>query len=384
MSDTLPKGWKWVKLGEIAEIKGGKRLPKGILLTTKKTPYPYIRITDFKGHKIDLSNIMYVDEDTRKVISKYTVNKQDIILSTVGTFGLCAIVPNELDNANLTENCVKFVFDKTKIDTNFLYYHLISPDTQELIKSLDVGSTQPKLPIYNIQKIDILLPPIHEQKAIAEVLSSLDDKIDLLHRQNKTLEEMAMTLFRQWFIEPTKDGLPEGWEIGKFGENLKIVYGKNLPTSKLKDSGYPVFGGNGKIGYYTEYMYEESQVLISCRGEASGKVNISDPKSYITNNSFVLERTINENISFEYLKYYCLNYDFTQFVTGSVQPQITIEELNNAEILIPPSILINKFSKIISNFETKIFSNKAQIQTLEKLRDTLLPKLMSGEVRVKV
>jgi len=383
MSDTLPKGWKWVKLGEIAEIKGGKRLPKGILLTTKKTPYPYIRITDFKGHKIDLSNIMYVDEDTRKVISKYTVNKQDIILSTVGTFGLCAIVPNELDNANLTENCVKFVFDKTKIDTNFLYYHLISPDTQELIKSLDVGSTQPKLPIYNIQKIDILLPPIHEQKAIAEVLSSLDDKIDLLHRQNKTLEEMAMTLFRQWFIEPTKDGLPEGWEIGKFGENLKIVYGKNLPTSKLKDSGYPVFGANGKIGYYIEYMYEEPQVLISCRGTA-GKVNISDPKSYITNNSFVLERTINENISFEYLKYYCLNYDFTQFVTGSVQPQITIEELNNAEILIPPSILINKFSKIISNFETKIFSNKAQIQTLEKLRDTLLPKLMSGEVRVKV
>ena len=383
MSDTLPKGWKWVKLGEIAEIKGGKRLPKGILLTTKKTPYPYIRITDFKGHKIDLSNIMYVDEDTRKVISKYTVNKHDIILSIVGTFGLCAIVPNELDNANLTENCVKFVFDKTKIDTNFLYYHLISPDTQELIKSLDVGSTQPKLPIYNIQKIDILLPPIHEQKAIAEVLSSLDDKIDLLHRQNKTLEEMAMTLFRQWFIEPTKDGLPEGWEIGKFGENLKIVYGKNLPTSKLKDSGYPVFGANGKIGYYIEYMYEEPQVLISCRGTA-GKVNISDPKSYITNNSFVLERTINENISFEYLKYYCLNYDFTQFVTGSVQPQITIEELNNAEILIPPSILINKFSKIISNFETKIFSNKAQIQTLEKLRDTLLPKLMSGEVRVKV
>jgi len=383
MSDTLPKGWKWVKLGEIAEIKGGKRLPKGILLTTKKTPYPYIRITDFKGHKIDLSNIMYVDEDTRKVISKYTVNKQDIILSIVGTFGLCAIVPNELDNANLTENCVKFVFDKTKIDTNFLYYHLISPDTQELIKSLDIGSTQPKLPIYNIQKIDILLPPIHEQKAIAEVLSSLDDKIDLLHRQNKTLEEMAMTLFRQWFIEPTKDGLPEGWEIGKFGENLKIVYGKNLPTSKLKDSGYPVFGANGKIGYYIEYMYEEPQVLISCRGTA-GKVNISDPKSYITNNSFVLERTINENISFEYLKYYCLNYDFTQFVTGSVQPQITIEELNNAEILIPPSILINKFSKIISNFETKIFSNKAQIQTLEKLRDTLLPKLMSGEVRVKV
>jgi type I restriction enzyme S subunit len=95
-------------------------------------------------------------------------------------------------------------------------------------------------------------------------------------------------------------------------------------------------------------------------------VNISDPKSYITNNSFVLERTINENISFEYLKYYCLNYDFTQFVTGSVQPQITIiEELNNAEILIPPSILINKFSKIISNFETKFSQIKLRSKPLK-------------------
>ena len=198
--------WRECKLGEIAEVKGGKRLPKGELLITDKTSHPYIRITDFNGHKINLSAIQYVTEEVQKSISRYIVNKQDIILSIVGTIGLCAKIPDELDNANLTENCVKLVFDKNKIDTNFLYYHLVSPDTQDLIGGLDVGSTQPKLPIYNVQKIDISLPALEEQKAIAEVLSSLDDKIDLLRRQNKTLEDLAQTLFRQWFVEEADEG----------------------------------------------------------------------------------------------------------------------------------------------------------------------------------
>ena len=344
--------WKEIELERIVNFYNGK-----------KRPYIKGNIPVFGGNGIlDYCN-------------SFNSQGESIIIGRVGEY--CGNVNYYNGFCWISDNAI-LVKAKEELNVKYLYYCLINVKLREF----QVGSSQPLITQEILKDIIIPLPPLPKQKAIAEVLSSLDDKIELLHRQNKTLEEMAMTLFRQWFIEPTKDGLPEGWEIGKFEENLKIVYGKNLPTSKLKDSGYPVFGGNGKIGYYTEYMYEESQVLISCRGEASGKVNISDPKSYITNNSLVLERTINKNISFEYLKYYCLNYDFTQFVTGSVQPQITIEELNNAEILIPPSILINKFSKIISNFETKIFSNKTQIQTLEKIRDTLLPKLMSGEAKI--
>jgi len=346
--------WKEIELERIVNFYNGK-----------KRPYIKGNIPVFGGNGIlDYCN-------------SFNSQGESIIIGRVGEY--CGNVNYYNGFCWISDNAI-LVKAKEELNVKYLYYCLINVKLREF----QVGSSQPLITQEILKNIIIPLPPLPEQKAIAEVLSSIDDKIDLLHRQNKTLEEMAMTLFRQWFIEPTKDGLPKGWEIGKFEENLKIVYGKNLLTSKLKDSGYPVFGGNGKIGYYTEYMYEESQVLISCRGEASGKVNISDPKSYITNNSLILERAKNKNISFEYLKYYCLNYDFTQFVTGSAQPQITIEELNNAEILIPPSILINKFSKIISNFETKIFSNKIQIQTLEKLRDTLLPKLMSGEVRVKV
>ena len=376
MSEKIPKGWKWVKLGDAVIINPNETLKKGVI--AKKVPmealHPFTKKVKFFVFEKYNGGVKFKNGDT--LVARITPSLEN---------GKTVYV-DLLDDDEIGFGSTEFIVLREKsgiTDKQFIYYFAISNDFRDIaIKSMTGSSGRQRVQNEVVKEFEFPLPPLPEQKAIAEVLSSIDDKIDLLHRQNKTLEEMAMTLFRQWFIEPTKDGLPEGWEIGKFEENLKIVYGKNLLTSKLKDSGYPVFGGNGKIGYYTEYMYEESQVLISCRGEASGKVNISDPKSYITNNSLILERAKNKNISFEYLKYYCLNYDFTQFVTGSAQPQITIEELNNSEILIPPSILINKFSKIISNFETKIFSNKIQIQTLEKLRDTLLPKLMSGDVRI--
>ena len=133
--------WGEVKLDEIADVKGGKRLPKGKLLTTNKTNHPYIRITDFDGFKINFDNIQYVEDDVQLSIARYIVNSGDIILSNVGTLGLSAIVPPELDNANLTENCVKILLNQDEVDNSFLYYQLISPDMQDLIIGLDVGST---------------------------------------------------------------------------------------------------------------------------------------------------------------------------------------------------------------------------------------------------
>ena len=132
----------------------------------------------------------------------------DLVISIVGTLGLCAIIPQELDKANLTENCAKIHILENHIDKLFLYYYLIGKDTQDTISGFDVGSTQPKLPLYNIQNIEILLPPLPEQRAIAAVLSSLDDKIDLLNRQNKTLEGLAETLWRKMFITDAN----ESWE----------------------------------------------------------------------------------------------------------------------------------------------------------------------------
>ncbi|MDK2069201.1 restriction endonuclease subunit S [Aliarcobacter butzleri] len=391
--------WKECKLGDFAEIKGGKRLPKGELLVTEKTPHPYIRITDFNGHKINLSAIQYVTEEVQKSISRYIVNKQDIIISNVGTIGLCAKIPDELDNANLTENCIKLVFDKNKIDTNFLYYHLISPDTQDLISGLDVGSTQPKLPIYNIEKIDISLPPLEEQKAIAEILSSLDDKIDLLHRQNQTLESLAQTLFRQWFIEEAK----EEWEektLSYFGD---IICGKtpsksnsqyfdgNVPFIKIPD-----MHGNTFIFKTTDTLSEigkESQknktlppksICVSCIATVGlVSMNIIESQTNQQINSIIPNKDIYRYFIYLFMQ---SSYDLLHAMAsgGTATLNLNTGDFSKMEILKPDDETLKIFHQVIEPTFDKIFINSKQIQTLENLRDTLLPKLLSGEVRVKI
>ena len=146
------KEWKEYRLGDIATIKGGKRLPKGINLIDVPNNHPYIRVRDL-GHEktLELNSFYeYVDDETQKFISKYIVNAGDIIISIVGTIGLIGIVGDTLDNANLTENCVKVV-DISNLEKEYLYYFLISIYGQSEIKKGIVGAVQLKLPIKNIQ-----------------------------------------------------------------------------------------------------------------------------------------------------------------------------------------------------------------------------------------
>ncbi|MGL2992055.1 restriction endonuclease subunit S [Acinetobacter nosocomialis] len=314
------------------------------------------------------------EEEYLKIVKP--LDESTILISINGTIGNVAKYQGEL--CALGKSACYINLDTNLVNRDFFYYECLSDNFQSHLENVATGTTIPNVPLKGIRAYKFKLPPLPEQKAIASVLSSLDDKIDLLHCQSKTLEAMAETLFRQWFIEEAK----EDWEISPLGDVVKIAYGKNLPTSKLLDSGYPVFGGNGQIGFYDRFLYSEPQVLVSCRGEASGKVNISLPNSFVTNNSLILERKEN-GISFEYLKFYALAYDFSLHVSGSAQPQITIDGLFNAEFKWPPLDLVESFTEVVRPLEDKRLTNYIQVQTLENLRDTLLPKLMSGEVRVQ-
>ena len=176
-------------LEEFAEVKGGKRLPKGVNLQTIPNSHPYIRIRDLGSSKIlDLnSSYEYVDDETQKTIARYIVNEGDILISIVGTIGLIGIVGKTLDKANLTENCVKLV-NINGIDREYLYYYLISKLGQDEISKGTVGSVQPKLPIKNIQKIVIQHPEsIDLQKKIASILRSIDEKISINNQINNNL-----------------------------------------------------------------------------------------------------------------------------------------------------------------------------------------------------
>ena len=169
---------KYRPLSTFANVKGGKRLPKGKNLTSTRTAFPYIRVRDLgEGKVLELTpNFEYINAETRDKISHYTVNTNDLIISIVGTIGLIAIIGESLDGANLTENCAKLI-NIHGLDKDFLYYYLMSGDGQNAIRSATVGAVQAKLPLKNILSLPIPDVPILKQYAIAEILSAFDARI---------------------------------------------------------------------------------------------------------------------------------------------------------------------------------------------------------------
>lgn len=367
--------WKECRLGEHVLINHRS--------IDENYPYKEIEYLDTssitRGRIDSLQHLTLADAPSR---AKRIVRDNDIVLSMVRPIQRHYGYLRKTEPNTVASTGFIVLTSQESIDSYFLYLFLTQDDITEYLDVVAEGSTSayPAFTPDVVESLPVRLPPIPEQRAIAGVLSSLDDKIDLLHRQNKTLEEIAEALWRKMFVEEVDPGQKKE----KLGDVVKIIYGKNLPTSELTESGYPVFGANGQIGYCQEYLYASPQVLISCRGEASGKVNFSCSFAFITNNSLVLEIPINSVLKYEFLKYWALHTDFTLYVTGSAQPQITIEELKMAEIDMPSEKKISHFCAIVATYEDKRIHNDKQIANLVKLRDTLLPRLMSGQVRVRI
>ena len=193
--ENLPEGWRMGKLGDLADIKGGKRLPKGEELQIEKSSHPYIKVADMSNYKYMILNneILYVSDDIQKYIHQYIVNTDDIILSIVGTIGNVNVIDESLNGANLTENCVKLV-NLRCISNSYLYSFLVSKEGKSIIEQSIVGGVQGKLPIYNIEKMELLIP---SEKAIKDFnlrMNIIDTYIKIRLKENKKLTELQSLL----------------------------------------------------------------------------------------------------------------------------------------------------------------------------------------------
>lgn len=244
-----------------------------------------------------------------------------------------------------------------------------------LLLASATGSTFPNVSRDQLYGLEIFVPPLEEQKAIASVLSSLDDKIDLLHRQNRTLEAMAETLFRQWFVEEAQD-----WKDGILGDVLELIYGKALKEDLRTGSGYPVVGSSGIVGHHAEYLVEGPGIVIGRKGTL-GKVTYLFENFFPIDTTYYIKSQVNSaGMLYEYFLLKTLSFENSDSAVPGLNRDIALSE----EIKIPPQNLIEEFNDICAGFFSKMKVNINQIRTLETLRDSLLPKLMSGEVRVTV
>lgn len=368
--------WQEVRLGDVCDVKGGKRLPKGVNLVTIKNTHPYIRVRDLgQGKRLQLNqNYEYVDDETQKIISHYIVSEDDVLISIVGTIGLIGIVGNSLNNANLTENCVKLI-NLRGIDKDFLYYFLISNSGQDAIKQGTVGAVQAKLPIKNIQTIQILLPPLDIQKKIAGVLGALDDKIELNNRINNNLEQQAQALFKQYF----PDIISGNKTIGDY---LSPKRGKNLLSKDAVIGVVPVIaGGLSPATYHNRANTAAPVITISASGANAGYVNLWHIPVWSSDSSFI-DTSITPYVYFWYIVLKIRQQEIFEAQTGSAQPHIYPQHIENMPIKEINLGLVKKYNEDATPLYMLIGHNQQENTRLVALRDALLPKLMSGEIDV--
>lgn len=361
--------WNTYKLGEICDIRDGthdspKEVQEGKKLITSK---------HIKFGKIDFSSAYEISiEDYKNVNKRSKVDKYDILFSMIGTIAETVIVDFEPDFA--IKNVGLFKTKNNHQLAKWIYYYLKSNDAKAEIEACLKGTTQQYITLGDLRNFPIQLPTFLEIDAITEVLSSLDDKIDLLQRQNKTLEEIAETLFRQWFVEDTSASETT------IGEITKITSGKSLHRSQFLEKGtYPIYGSNGIIGWTDNYTFDEN-LIITGRVGTLGTVKIIDEKCWISDNVLIIKP--NSEL-YKYPIYFSMkDYDFESLNVGSTQPLLTQGELNKQLVVILDEYKLLSFKQYFDELFNKIKLNLTQIQQLETLRDTLLPKLMSGDVRV--
>ena len=383
------KGWRECKLGDVVDIIPGFAF-KSQHFSDYIGDAKVIKITDILPPVIDINNSMFVNLSAydKKKLEKYIIKKKDFVVAMTGaTIGKIGRMQTD-EIAYINQRVATFRAKENTI-SDFVYYLINCPEFQAFIQNnIDSNSDQENISATSISRFPILLPPLPEQKAITAVLSSLDDKIDLLHRQNKTLEAMAETLFRQWFVEPCKNGLPEGWEEKSLGDVAEIKAGGDKPKvfSEIKTSicNVPVFSNGidneGLYGYTDNPKISVESITISARGTIGYVCLRQEPYVPIVR---LISIAPNEDlVSSKFLYLWAKSQIISG--TGTTQQQLTVPDLSRSKLIIPSYDVMRIFTMYIDVFFNKLNFNKSQIRTLEKLRDLLLPKLMSGEVRVKV
>ena len=359
--------WKECRLGDVAKFSYGT-MPKKEKLDTGIYP-------TFSGYKYQY---LYPEINCKK-------NDVIVVARGVGGTGDVKIVREDCYLTNLS---IKIDLNNLIVDNKFFYYNYFL----ETLRYLDSGSAQSQITITDLSNEYISLPPLEEQKAIAEILSSLDDKIDLLHRQNQTLESLAQTLFRQWFIEEAK----EEWEIGKLPDEFDFTMGLSPSGSTYNEeqNGMPMFQGNADFEFrfpsnrvYTtdpKRIAERFDTLISVRAPV-GAQNMAKEKCCIGRGVASFRYKFDNSFyTYTYYKMHSLMEEIKQFnETGTVFGSIGKSDFEAIEIAKPPFEYVAKFQNEVKSIDDKIILNCEQIKSLENLRDTLLLKLLSGEIKIK-
>lgn len=383
--------WKECKLSEIMDLIGGGT-PK-----TSNPDYwggdiPWISVKDFNGER------RYVG-DTEKKITKLglensstkILSKGDIIISARGTVGELAIIPSDMA---FNQSCYG-LRAKDFVDSCFLYYLL--KQSVNILKHNTHGSVFDTITRETFENISVKLPPLPTQQKIAAILSSLDDKIELNNKINTNLEQEAQALFKNWFVdfEPFGGKMPEGWKVGKLSDIAEITMGQSPDGKSYNENGEGTVFYQGRAEFGTRFptrrlftkepkrIAKKFDTLMSVRAPV-GDTNIANEDCCIGRGLAAIHSKDNHQ-SFVHYTVLALRSQLDIFNgEGTVFGCINRDALNNMEIVIPAKNELDKFEKIVASLDADIYNRSEENDRLKNIRDTLLPKLMNGEIEVGI
>ena len=391
--------WRDVVLDDIVDIIPGYAFKSQHF--SESGDMPVIKITDISPPFIDIENAMQVDLSSYDKIrlEKYVIKKGDFVIAMTGaTIGKIGRL-NKDARALLNQRVAK-ISPKLGIDHDFVYYSIQGNEFQNFIQNnIDSNSAQENISGSSIGRYPIDLPSLTEQRTIASVLSSLDDKIGLLRRQNQTLEAIAKTLFRQWFVEEAD----EYWNIEKIGNFVKTnisCIDKRYPfqTIKYLDTGNLYAGEIAELQTMAlsdapsraKRLVTHNDILISTVRPDQKHYGIfkRPPKDLVVSTGFCVVTSVKVDPHFIYLL--LTTNEMTEYLhsiaegSTSTYPSLKPSDIENLEFQLPPKKVLDRFVGYAEKAWEKIDKNYIKIRNIEKARDTLLPKLMNGEVRIKL
>ena len=406
MMRKLPKDWtiknhkiKHLPI-EIIDGDRSKRYPKRSEF--QKTGVLFLNTANIVQNRLDITEANFVSLEKFNEIRKGRLQKFDIVITTRGSIGKVALFnlnpPEGLINAQML---ILRAHDKV-IDPKFLFYQICGDDFQAKLRNFASGSAQPQIPIMDLKEIEIRVPPLPTQRKIAAILSAYDDLIENNTRRIKILEDMAQTLYQEWFVnfrfpghenvpmvESPLGPIPQGWEVKNFGEVTLNFDRQRRPLSgKIRSTmqgEYPYYGAAKVLDHINDYLFDGRYLLIGEDGsvvteEGKPVLQLVTGKFWVNNHTHVIQGKAPISTNFLYL--FMSNVVILGYVTGAAQPKINQQNLNRIPVILPPQSLLEKFNQMIEpNFE-KTTTLNLKNANLHQTRAFLLPKLISGEINV--
>lgn len=410
----MASSWREARVEDIAAPKrnaivGG---PFGSNLVQKDyvdDGVPVIRGQNLSGRWVS-GDFAYVTLDKAEELSANLAHPRDIIFTQRGTIGQVAVLPlGGFDRYLVSQSQMKLSVNEEIADPLFYYYVFRSGPQQEYVRQHAIQTGVPHTNLSILRATPIPLPPLSEQRAIARILGALDDKIELSCRTNETLEAMARVLFKSWFIDfdpvrakaegqdpclaqefaslfPTSfdqsdlGDIPQGWQIGRLDDIVVLQRGFDLPSASRSSGPYPIIAASGPSGFHDEPMVRGPGVVTG-RSGVLGRVFFVHEDFWPLNTSLWVKEF--KRATPAYAFYLLRLLDLAGFNAGSAVPTLNRNHIHNLPYLLPPDNLVRAFDDVAMQLLRRQRASENESSTLAALRDTLLPKLVSGEIRVK-